>query len=91
MGDKYKDEFVADEMSRYFLKEFHGKRFGYVVEKSLAPLRQKIAHAFTERKGFDLENLETLSSRLEVERDLSTNRMMAREIVRTMMHNEYWK
>ena len=85
------DEVVKDDVAEHFPMEFHGKRFGYVIEKSLTPLREKIAHAFVESRKFDLSNLDTLSSRIEIEKDLSSNRTMAREMVRVMMHNEYWK
>ncbi len=90
-GSKYEDEVIEGNMMEHFPSEFHGKRFGYVVEKSFAPLRQKIAHAFVESKKFSLDSLETLTSKLEIEGEYNSNRTMAREIVRAMMHNEYWK
>lgn len=87
---QYENEVIVGDLEEHFPEECRGKRFGFAIEKFLSPLRQKIAHAFIENKRLDLENLEELSGRLELEREYSADRGMAREIVRTMMSNEYW-
>jgi len=61
-----------------------------VIEK-MTPMRAKVAHAFLDgREGFEAEEFDSLKKRLELEAQLSPLRSQAREIVRVMMHNEYW-
>jgi hypothetical protein len=86
---RYDNEKIEGEIAESFPKEFHGKRFGYVINK-MALVRDRIAHAFLDRDGSDIEQYDSLDERLKLEADASSYRAQAREIVRVMMHNEYW-
>ncbi len=86
---RYDNEKVVGELAEHFDEEFHGKRFGYVIDK-MRPMRARVAHAFLDRESPDIEDSESLNERLELEVTLSPLRSQAREMVRVMMHNEYW-
>jgi len=87
---RYDNEKIEGEIAENFPKEFHGKRFGYVIRK-MALVRDRIAHAFLDKDGPDIEQYDSLDERLKLEADASLYRPQAREIVRVMMHNEYWE
>jgi hypothetical protein len=87
---RYDNEKIEGEIAQHFPKEFDGKRFGYAIEK-MVPIRDRIAHAFLDKDGPDLEQFDSLEERLKLETDASSYRAQAREIVRVMMHNEYWE
>ncbi len=86
---RYENEKVEGQMTKHFDEEFHGKRFGYVMEK-MTPMRDKLAHAFLDTEGPEIEEFDSLDKRIELETELSRLRSQAREIVKVMMHNEYW-
>ena len=85
---RYDNEKVEGERVERFDKEFHGKKFGYVVEK-MTPARDRLAHTFFDKKGIDSEEL-GLDKRIELEARLGQLRSQAREMVKVMMHSEYW-
>ena len=87
---RYDNERVEGDIAKHFPEEFRGKRFGYVIEK-MAPVRARIAHAFLDRDGPDMEQYDHLEERLRLETEANSYRAQAREIVRVMMHNEYWE
>jgi hypothetical protein len=87
---QYDNEKIEGEIAQHFPAEFGGKRFGYAIEK-MTPIRDRIAHAFLDKDGPDLEQFDSLEERLKLETDASSYRAQAREIVRVMMHNEYWE
>jgi hypothetical protein len=87
---RYDNEKVEGEITKHFSSDFHGKRFGYIIEK-MAPVRDRIAHAFLDRDGPDVEQYDYLEERLKLETEANSYRAQARELVRVMMHNEYWE
>lgn len=91
-GDRrrYDNEKVEGEIVKHFPDDFHDKKFGYVIEK-MATVRDRIAHAFLDKDGLNIEQYDYLEERLKLETEASSYRVQAREIVRVMMHNEYWE
>ena len=87
---RYDNEKIEGEIAEHFPEEFHRKRFGFAIEK-MAPIRDRIAHAFLDKDGPDVEHYDTLEERLKLETEASSHRVRAREIVRVMMRNEYWE
>jgi hypothetical protein len=87
---RYDNEKIEGEIAQHFPDDYQGKRFGYAIQK-MAPIRDRIAHAFLDRDGPDIEQYDTLEKRLRLETDASSYRAQAREIIRVMMHNEYWE
>jgi hypothetical protein len=87
---RYDNEKIEGEIAEHFPADFHGKRFGFVIKK-MAPIRDRIAHAFLDKDGPDIEQYDSLEERMKLETDASSWRIRAREVVRVMMHNEYWE
>lgn len=87
---RYDNEKIEGEMAEHFPEEFEDKRFGYAIQK-MGPTRDKIAHAFLDKDGGDVEQYDSLDERMRLEAEASSLRTQAREIVRVMMHNEYWE
>jgi hypothetical protein len=86
---RYDNEKIEGKVAQYFPEDFYGKRFGYAIEK-MAPIRDRIAHAFLDKDGPDIDQYNSLEVRLKLETEAASYRIQAREIVRVMMHNEYW-
>lgn len=88
---RYSNEKVEGAITQHFPEKFHNKKFSYVIDEMLLPTRNRIAHAFLDKDGPDIEQYDSLEKRLKLEREVSSYRVQAREIVRVMMQNEYWE